>query len=726
MSIASQPINHGIRRTSSIVLSLLMGVLVAQARADVYDQVWFECGEDTADRMSLIDIGDGHTTQVTIGGRLARQTLDPTTDRHFYFTIDDFTAVNGNHPELDITITYYDHGPNNLYLQYDSSDASASPNLYYKTAGTIDLRNTQQWLTETFHITDAYLANRQHGGADFRVAQPQDIPLYIDRVTVDLHGPAAPPMPVPASVLGASHTSGKYYFDASRDFLNEGAIEISRTGMRVLKVWIIPDDPGGYYMWNSNWPSSFATLTDLADYSYWREIWRRPFETYVLTIAGGRTFRDGFPDPYPAQLEQEFYDLASYLLTNYAGTGKTFILSTWESDWQLRGTFDTSPEFDPDATAIEGAIRWYTARQAGVTRARQDYPADEVYVYAAAEVNLVDLAMEGRPTITNDVLPYVNMDLVSFSAWHSTTPIADDEDSGRQGFLDALNYLAAMTPDSTVLDPSDLPFGDKNILITEFGAPEQEWGPQGQPKSERITRGTVEVAYTFGCPWIVFWQVYDNGCCDPDDDPCVPIGGPNPGADPATELDHCRGFWLKRVDGHDSISRQYFESVLGSFSAPPDDFDAAPVSGTSMQLTWTDIAPPGSAYTIERSTNGQTYQTVTSIPAGSGTTLDTTAWYSDSYRYRLRIETPGVDPTAWFYSEPIPATAIGDTDRDGDVDSHDIDAFIPCATGPAIPTSAGCEPMDFDNDGDTDQTDFGLMQRCFSGDHTHAVLECNP
>lgn len=44
-----------------------------------------------------------------------------------------------------------------------------------------------------------------------------------------------------------------------------------------------------------------------------------------------------------------------------------------------------------------------------------------------------------------------------------------------------------------------------------------------------------------------------------------------------------------------------------------------------------------------------------------------------------------------------------------------MDAFEVCAAGPAIPAAAGCEPDDLDYDNDVDQTDFGMLQRCWSG-----------
>lgn len=66
-----------------------------------------------------------------------------------------------------------------------------------------------------------------------------------------------------------------------------------------------------------------------------------------------------------------------------------------------------------------------------------------------------------------------------------------------------------------------------------------------------------------------------------------------------------------------------------------------------------------------------------------------------------------------------------DADRDGDVDASDLDAFIACAAGPAIPVEdAACHSYDLDEDNDVDQGDFGRFQRCFSGPGDTYVLTC--
>lgn len=69
--------------------------------------------------------------------------------------------------------------------------------------------------------------------------------------------------------------------------------------------------------------------------------------------------------------------------------------------------------------------------------------------------------------------------------------------------------------------------------------------------------------------------------------------------------------------------------------------------------------------------------------------------------------------------------ALGDLDRDTDVDQKDFGEFQACMSGPAIPQpDPGCVDADFDRDGDVDLSDFGLLQRCFSGPDIPAEPNC--
>ncbi len=64
----------------------------------------------------------------------------------------------------------------------------------------------------------------------------------------------------------------------------------------------------------------------------------------------------------------------------------------------------------------------------------------------------------------------------------------------------------------------------------------------------------------------------------------------------------------------------------------------------------------------------------------------------------------------------LPQDAIGDGDKDGDVDLADIGLLASCVTGPdAGPVADGCSAFDADGDDDVDFADFATIQRAFTG-----------
>ncbi len=61
---------------------------------------------------------------------------------------------------------------------------------------------------------------------------------------------------------------------------------------------------------------------------------------------------------------------------------------------------------------------------------------------------------------------------------------------------------------------------------------------------------------------------------------------------------------------------------------------------------------------------------------------------------------------------------------DCDVDVGDLLLFEACASGPAVLLASSCENRDFDGDNDADQADFGIIQRCYSGENNPADPNC--
>ena len=157
-------------------------------------------------------------------------------------------------------------------------------------------------------------------------------------------------------------------------------------------------------------------------------------------------------------------------------------------------------------------------------------------MWHAAEVNLVLRSLDqGKPNVVNRVLPRAKLDLVSYSAW--------DAMPGKGDLRRALDYIAAQAPDSAA-------FGARNVYLGEFGWPEND----GLEKHREIVRSAVETALDWGCPWIIYWQLFCN----------------EPKRTPVSANDDCRGFWLLKPDGTRAWAWDYLHGLLRGPAAPVD------------------------------------------------------------------------------------------------------------------------------------------------------------
>jgi hypothetical protein len=329
--------------------------------------------------------------------------------------------------------------------------------------------------------------------------------------------------PLPVDCVGVSHVAGKYNFTED-DFLNEGAAALHELGCGVIKVWFTPD-PEKSYPFNSNWPK-VNTLVELATTPYFKKFFEHPFATVIFeTFAPGRKddyYLDGMSKEQIERERGDLRDLAAHLLQTNKGTGRTFVLQNWESDWALRGG---APGNDPKPQAVKGMIDWFNARQAGVEDARQQNKVEGVTVLHAAEVNHVGRAMKGEGiTVTNDVLPQTKCDLYSYSAYD--VPTHEPEK-----FKAALDYLASKAPG-----------GKEKIYVGEYGAPENVVG--GAEEQDKRIRSATQTALDWGAKYVVYWQLY---CNEPK--------GELKGRPKNKEM---KGFWLVRPDGSRPPVTDYF------------------------------------------------------------------------------------------------------------------------------------------------------------------------
>jgi hypothetical protein len=340
-------------------------------------------------------------------------------------------------------------------------------------------------------------------------------------------------------IIGVTHVDGKYHL-TDEDFLNEGADQILALGSRVIKVWF--HNPRKSYSFNSQWPQ-MNSLVEIAQSKYFRRLFDKPFTTYIMMCfsigKNAAYWRNGITAEQKLDEQRQFYELTKYLLTTYKGTEKTFILQHWEGDWLIRGNYDRS--VDPTPKAISGMIGWLNSRQKGVNQARKEVGTEGVWVYHAAEINRVVSTMkEGRPNMVDKVLPHTKLDLVSYSAWDATAEYSENS----QILREALDFISKNIPDS-------VEFGDRNVYLGEFGMPENNFSPD---KIQKVIPGAVETALNWGCPYVVYWQLYCNELKDNKQKP------------PVHSNDAIRGFWLIRPDGSKAWTWDYFYGLLNSDS----------------------------------------------------------------------------------------------------------------------------------------------------------------
>ena len=336
-------------------------------------------------------------------------------------------------------------------------------------------------------------------------------------------------------IIGVTHVDGKYCL-TDEDFLNEGADQILALGSRVIKVWF--HNPHRSYSFNSKWPE-MNSLVEVAKSPYFSELFDKPMTTYIMMcFSMGRSasyWRKGVTEEQKLDEQRQFYELTKHLLTTYKGTRKTFILQHWEGDWLIRGSYDRN--VDPTPEAISGMIEWLNARQAGVNQAREEVGLDGVWVYHAAEVNRVVGSMkEGNPNVVNTVIAHTKLDLVSYSAWDATTEYPEDS----QVFHKALDFIAANMPDSP-------DFGNRNVYVGEFGMPENKFPTE---QIQKLIPNIVTTALDWGCPYIIYWQLYCNELEDRRELP------------PVHSNNAVRGFWLIRPDGSRAWTWEYFYGLL--------------------------------------------------------------------------------------------------------------------------------------------------------------------
>jgi Carboxypeptidase regulatory-like domain len=341
---------------------------------------------------------------------------------------------------------------------------------------------------------------------------------------------------------GVTHAGGDYGFTTD-NYLVEGSKRINTLGASSIFVYMVPEYRTRYPDKSVApfWPAGdLHSLTELAQTAPYKALFDLPFKTFVITaysFAAGDHVANFATDPSLAgQEEEEFYELTRYLLTTYAGTGKTFILKHWEGDYIGLQGFDTSKSISP--SMVDAMNIWLTARQRGISRARNDLgnPAGVGVFHAVEMSRVLDYSRSGLTRVVNAVVPVVKPDMVSYSSYEATLA-GSDPASATAVIREALDVIKNLAPDP-------LGLGDKRILISEYGLFENE-----RPADEVAWRTTaiLQAAQAAGISGAYMWQVFDNECHQSNGSDFPTDASPGDPLRPANS--QCRGLWLVKPDG---------------------------------------------------------------------------------------------------------------------------------------------------------------------------------
>jgi hypothetical protein len=176
------------------------------------------------------------------------------------------------------------------------------------------------------------------------------------------------------------------------------------------------------------------------------------------------------------------------------------MIGNWEGDWLLHSGYDRY--MTPPKKHVKNMTKWFQIRQKAIDDAKKKTKHENVQIYHYIELNLVLKGMNGDVCIAEDILPKVDVDLVSYSSYEAIKKRNFEEKT--KTLTDIFNYL-----EKQLKPKKDIPF-TRRVFIGEYGYQANINKPQSFVKQHNQTKEIMQIALALNLPFALHWEMYNN------------------------------------------------------------------------------------------------------------------------------------------------------------------------------------------------------------------------
>ena len=299
-------------------------------------------------------------------------------------------------------------------------------------------------------------------------------------------------------VLGTQGIGGYYKF-TDESALIEQAKHIRAMGSNILKISLGKKSQKVYGLPIKKVKSTKELFLSNKDYKIVFDMDFKFIFTWVHSLTQIQ-WKKGINKKEEQILYNEMYEFVSYLLKEYNNSGKTFMIGNWEGDWLLHPEYNR--KITPPKKDVKNMTKWFQIRQKAIDDAKKKTKHKNVQIYHYIELNLALKGMKGEVCIAENILPKVDIDLVSYSSYEAIKKRNFEEKT--KTLTAIFNYL-----EKQLKPKKDIPF-TRRVFIGEYGYQANINNPQSFVKQHNQTKEIMQIALALNLPFALHWEMYNN------------------------------------------------------------------------------------------------------------------------------------------------------------------------------------------------------------------------